>query len=129
MTGDAYGRLYGAMVAAGQAGARDASLRLRLGTVRAAEPLKVDVAGTDQESARFYIADRLLKGHRETVSPSGSLSVSASCPFGSHSGAGVGGGTLVVTLQEPVLRPGDLVLLLTEDDQTFYLIDKVVRLS
>ena len=26
------------------------------------------------------------------------------------------------------LKPGDLVLLLTDDDQTFYLMDKVVHL-
>ena len=34
---------------------------------------------------------------------------------------------LVQTLEEPVLQAGDQVLLLTDDDQTFYLIDKVVR--
>lgn len=34
---------------------------------------------------------------------------------------------LTATLEEPVLQAGDLVLLLTDDDQTFYLIDKVVQ--
>ena len=33
------------------------------------------------------------------------------------------------TLAEPVLKPGALVLLLSEDDQVFYLIDKVVRMT
>lgn len=128
MPGDGYGRLYGAMVAAGREGGRSGTVRLRLGTVLSVEPLRVEVAGTNQEAARFYIADRLVKGHRETVSPSGSLSVSASCAYGVHASAGIGGGTLDVTLTKPVLQKGDLVLLLTEDDQTFYLIDKVVRL-
>ena len=33
----------------------------------------------------------------------------------------------VAAQAEPVLKAGDEVLLLTEDDQTFYLMDKVVK--
>ena len=129
MANDSYGKLYQAMRQAGREAARSGALRLRQGTVLAVNPLKVDVAGTPQEAARFYIADRLRQGHTEKVSPAGSLAVSASCGYGSHQNAGVSGGTLTVTTAAPVLQKGDLVLLLTDDDQTFYLIDKVVRLT
>ena len=40
----------------------------------------------------------------------------------------VHGGNLTLTNSGPVLKPGDQVLLLTEDFQTFFLIDKVVHL-
>lgn len=129
MQNDPYSRIYQAMAAAGREAVPKGALYARLGTVLAAEPLRVDVAGTPQEAERFYLADRLRKGHKEAVSATGSLAVSASCSYGSHSSAGVGGGALTVTNTEPVLKAGDLVLLLTEDDQTFYLIDKVVRLT
>ena len=33
----------------------------------------------------------------------------------------------MLTTSEPVLQQGDNVLLLTDNDQEFYLIDKVVR--
>ncbi len=128
MGGDAFGRLYEAMRRAGSGGA--GGLRVRLGTVLAASPLKIDVAGTTQEAERFYIADRLRKGHGETVALRGG---SGGFSANGHTHAvtldagtlQIGGAELV--LDSPVLRAGDLVLLLTEDDQTFYLLDKVVR--
>ena len=43
----------------------DAGIHLLLGTVKTPEPLLVDVGGTGQEAARFYICDRLLNGHVE----------------------------------------------------------------
>ena len=65
-----------------------------------------------------------MKGHSEKYEASGSLSISTS---GSHSTMNVNGGTLMLTTSEPVLQQGDNVLLLTDNDQEFYLIDKVVR--
>ena len=115
-------------------------LHLRRGPVLGLDPLKIDVAGTPQEAERFFICHRLLKGHQETldlkcteVSARFSLTASCPCPDGGHSGsaASANDGTLtakaVATVAEPVLKEGDIVLLLTEDDQTFYLIDKVVQ--
>ena len=107
-----FGRLYRAMQAASRDGLPSAPVWVRQGTVLSASPLKVDVGGTTQEAGRFYIASRLLNGHSEQVTVSG-LEY---------------GGDATVTRREPALAPGDLVLLLTDDDQTFYLIDKVVHL-
>lgn len=104
---------------------------LMLGTVRTAEPLLVDVGGTNQEADRFYICDRLRAGHQEMVSLRG-----GSGGFSANSethGVSFDPGTLsimstVMSQAAPVLKAGDTVLLLTEDFQTFFLIDKVVHL-
>lgn len=137
MQGDAYSELAGMITEAGQPKGPVGPAHLRLGTVLTADPLKVDVAGTIQEADRFYISHRLVKGHQELLElactgVNGSLSIQASCGYGSHSSMSVHSGTLntphcLATQAEPVLKPGDEVLLLTEDDQVFYLIDKVVK--
>ncbi|WP_312941060.1 hypothetical protein [Oscillibacter sp.] len=61
---------------------------------------------------------------------SGALDISASCPMGSHDSMSILRGTVtlnaVATQDGPVLKAGDEVLLMTADDQTFYIIDKVV---
>lgn len=127
---DAFERIYEAMRKAGGEAAREGAVRIRRGKVLTPLPLSVDVGGTTQEAARFYLCSRLTQGHAETLSLKG--------------GAGgffANGGTHAVSLDagsftltgttaaqaEPALKAGDEVLLLTDDDQTFYLIDKVVR--
>lgn len=144
MRGDAYSELAGMITEAGQPKGPVGPAHLRLGTVLAADPLKVDVAGTIQEADRFYISHRLVKEHWELLrleceNVSQSFSFSSECPHienphGDHQGdpARASGGTLntphcTATQAEPVLKPGDEVLLLTEDDQVFYLMDKVVK--
>lgn len=129
---DGYSRIYEAMRAAGGEGARSGMLRLRLGTVRTTSPLSVEVGGTEQEAERFYLCHRLVQGHAERVALSGG-SGGFSANGGTH-GVSIDAGSLGITqvtqtLEAPVLQAGDLVLLLTDDDQTFYLIDKVVRAS
>lgn len=118
-------------------------IHLLLGTVLSADPLRVDVAGTPQEAERFYVSMRLLKGWKESLDlecseASGRFSLTASCPCpdgGGHNGsaATMENGTVTArcaaTLAETVLKQGDLVLLLSEDNQVFYLIDKVVRMT
>ncbi len=130
MEGDAFEKLYRLMRQAGGEESRAGGLRLRLGTVRGADPLRVDVGGTEQEAGRFYIAERLLQGSREQVTLSGG-SGGFTANGGSHSVSLVADTLRIsdtaLTRAEPVLRPGDRVLLLTEDDQTFYLLDKVVH--
>lgn len=118
MEKDPYNRMVDAMQQAGQGAGKSGALHCYLGTVLSASPLKVDVAGTTQEAAHFYIADSLLQGHTEAVALSG-LTASTGT---------VDGGTATLTAREPGLQAGDLVLLLTDDDQTFYLLDKVVHL-
>lgn len=127
---DGYSRIYEAMRKAGGEGAKSGRLRLRLGTVRAVSPLSVEVAGTEQEAERFYICHRLVRGHTEKIKlADGAGGFSAN---GGTLSVSIDAGTvqitrLTATLEEPVLQAGDLVLLLTDDDQTFYLIDKVVQ--
>ena len=103
-------------------------VRLRIGTVLKTEPLEIDVCGTRQEAAHFYICHRLLQGQVERRNVKGSLAISASCPNGSHSSMIVSSGVLTATVAEGILKKDDLVLLLTDDDQTFFLMDKVVHL-
>lgn len=138
MREDPYSELAGLMREAAQPQGPVGSAHLRLGTVISADPLKVDVAGTSQEAARFYISHRLVKEHQELLrldctGVTEQFSLTASCPLSAHPGwPGSSSGTLntpncVATQAEPVLKPGDEVLLLTEDDQIFFIIDKVVK--
>lgn len=139
MREDPYSGLASLMREAGQPKGPVGPVHLRLGTVVSADPLAVDVAGTPQEAARFYISHRLVKEHRELLrlyctEVSEQFALTAGCPISAHSGssASASGGTLetphcVATQAEPVLKRGDEVLLLTEDDQIFFVIDKVVK--
>lgn len=138
MREDPYSEMIGLMREAGGPKGPVGPAHLRLGTVVSADPLAVDVAGTPQEAARFYISHRLVKEHQELLrldcaDVAEQYSLSVSCPISAHGGSPASSsGTLytprcVATQAEPVLKPGDEVLLLTEDDQTFYLMDKVVK--
>lgn len=140
MQGDAYSELADMMRTAHLTPYGLGPVHLRRGTVLGLDPLRIDVAGTPQEAERFFLSHRLLKGHREIldldctdVSAQFSLTAACPCPDGGHSGsaASAENGTLraraAATIAEPVLQEGDVVLLLTEDDQIFYLIDKVVH--
>ena len=118
MREDPYSGFIRLMQEAGQPKGPVGPVHLRLGTVLSADPLAVDVAGTTQEAGRFYISHRL-----EPVP----------CLVSAHSGhPGSSDGSLytphcVAVQAEPVLKTGDEVLLLTEDDQIFFVIDKVVK--
>jgi len=139
MKEDPYSALCSLMRAAGQPSGPVGPAHLRLGRVLSSTPLTVDVAGTVQEANRFYISHRLMQDHQELLrlectEVNSSFSLFASCPLSGHPGspASTSGGTLTtphcLAMQaEPVLKTGDQVLLLTEDDQTFFLIDKVVK--
>lgn len=110
---DAYSKIYNMMRSAPGDGRAGAPIHIRLGKVLSASPLKVDVAGTTQEAGRFYIAKRLLDGHTAKVDIRWeNMTIDRA----------------TVIRAGPGLAAGDLVLLLTEDDQTFYLMDKVVHL-
>jgi len=117
MQGDPYSRLRRMIRTEGAGAAQEGALRITPGTVLSTSPFTVDVAGTTQEAERVYISARLLQGHTEPVALSG-----LTCATGA-----VDGSEAVLTVRKPVLQAGDTVLLLTNDNQTFYLIDKVVQ--
>ena len=143
MREDAYSSIVSLMRQAAEPSGPAGPIHLLLGKVLSADPLRVDVAGTPQEAERFYVSQRLLKEWKETLDlecsdVSGQFALTASCPCpdgGGHNGsaASMAAGTMTAkcaaTLAETVLKQGDLVLLLSEDDQVFYLIDKVVRMT
>lgn len=138
MREDPYSEMAAMMREAAGPGGPMGPIHLLRGVVLSAEPLRVDAAGTIQEADRIYISHRLVKEHQELLrldcgDVAEQFALSVSCPISAHSGdPGSSTGTLytphcVATQAEPVLKPGDEVLLLTEDDQIFYLIDKVVK--
>jgi len=131
-----------------KAGMGAASVKMRLGSVVTCVPLTVNVAGIVMPTSCLKINERLTKGatwKERIVSESaqyGSLSGNLSGPV-SCAGDGcspqlgpVTGGTLnsadtridaaEVTQLEIDLEVGDRLLLLTEDDQIFYIVMKVV---
>lgn len=129
-----------------QAGLGAAPARMRLGQVVSTVPLKVKVAGLTQPTEALKINERLVKGARwktRTTSPSsdyGGLTGPISGPVSHPPGMGTlvefTGGQVhveetvideaVVEQLELDLAVGDTVLLLTEDDQIFYILMKVV---
>lgn len=132
-----------------QGGVGAAPIKARLGIVTQRVPLKIKVAGIEQPTSVLRINERLVKGAKWKVkitSPTsdyrgltGQLSGPVSCPGGHGSPQldAVTGGQLhstdttidqAVTEQLEIdLEAGDQVLVLTEDDQIFYIVMKVVK--
>lgn len=128
------------------AGLGAVSARLRLGRVIGTKPLSVRVAGVAQPASALKINERLTKGAKwktKITSPSGDFKQLAgpiqgpvNTPYGAGSlteltdgtlhSAGVTVGEATVEQLELDLAVGDEVLLLTADDQMFYIIMKVV---
>lgn len=129
-----------------QAGLGAAPARMRLGEVLTTAPLTVRVAGIPQPTKVLRINERLVKGARwktKTTSSNsdyngltGPVSGPVSTPHGTGALVELTAGQLhstdttideaVVEQLELDLEAGDEVLLLTEDDQMFYIIMKVV---
>lgn len=130
-----------------QAGLGAAPARMRLGKVLQRVPLKVQVAGLPQPAGVLRINERLTKGaawKTKTTSPSsdynrltGPIAGPVSTPHGTgaliaftdgevHSGDTTIDEATVEQL-EIDLEVGDEVLLLTEDDQVFFIVMKVVK--
>ena len=92
------------------------SPRLRMGIVKNGSPLVITVAGINLPAAAFRINAQIGKGtstNVEIVPKSG----------------GILAHEAVVTTTEIGLAAGDQVLLLTEDDQLFYILAKVVDVA
>lgn len=130
-----------------QAGLGAAPARMRLGTVVTAAPLKVRVAGIVQPPSALRLNERLAAGAKwktKTVSPdsdycalTGPVSGPVNTPAGQGSLISITAGQVhsgdttidkaVVKQLEIDLEPDDTVLMLTEDDQIFYIVMKVVK--
>lgn len=136
------------------AGLGAAPCKMRLGKVTQRKPLKVNVMGVEQPTQVLRINERLTDGAKWKVtikSPdsdykdlNGQLEGPVECPGGQgspelgqvtggrlHSGdTAIGkdspGAEAQVEQTEVDLEVGDRVLLLTEDDQVFYIVMKVV---
>lgn len=126
-----------------------APARMRLGVVASKVPISVNVAGIIIPAACLRINEQLVKGHQEKVrltsqdssysGLTGWLSGPISCPggLGSPNLSTVTDGTLhsnetavenaVMEQLELNLSVGDQVLLLTEDDQLFLILCRVVN--
>lgn len=133
--------------ASAQAGLGAVSARMRLGKVISTAPLKVNVAGAVQPASALRINERLVKGARWRVkltSPSsdynaltGPISGPVTTPHGARAlisleDGQVHSGDTVIDQGEAEqleldLAVGDEVLLLTQDDQVFYIVMKVVN--
>ena len=108
---------------------------VRQGMVLSARPLSIKVGGLPipLDGSCVWVNESLVQEHREKLSleePAGSLEGQGSCSDGGTvSGYTVTGGQVETTarLVEPLLQAGDQVVLLSEDDQQFYLVCKVVR--
>lgn len=131
-----------------QAGLGAAPARLRLGRVVSAVPLTVRVAGIVQPTQALRINERLVKGAKwntKTTSPdsqynglTGPIYGPVTTPHGMSTGAleqltdgqvhspDTTIGQATVEQLSLDLEEGDEVLLLTEDDQVFYIVMKVV---
>ena len=152
MDGDPFASMVALMRAQGgedsaQAGLGAAPARMRLGRVVSAAPLSVSVAGLVQPAGALRVNERLVKGARwraRITSPSGGfkglsgpISGPVSTPHGQGSLSQLTGGEVhstdavldeaQVEQLELDLAAGDEVLLLTQDDQIFYIIMKVAR--
>lgn len=130
-----------------QAGLGAVSARMRLGRVVQTEPLTVRVAGMDMPPSALRVNERLVKGARwktKTTSPNsdyngltGPIEGPVITPHGTGALVELTDGQVhstdttvdeaVVEQLELDLEPGDEVLLLTQDDQIFYIIMKVAR--
>ena len=155
MDGDPYSRMISVMrnESAGQSdagGAAQAELgsgpaRMRLGRVVGLDPLQIRVAGMNLPASAFKINERLTDGSTWMMELASENSLYAglkgtlACPCPLDSGGGghqVGGGSLAsdstiireatATQLGLALALGDELLLLTEDDQRFYILMKVV---
>lgn len=86
------------------------AVRMRLGTVTDVSPLTVSIAGVSMPASTLRVNGRLAKG-------------AASAVYIAGSDQSFGASVTQVTL---ALNVGDQVLMLTADDQVFYIVMKVV---
>lgn len=109
-------------------GARPA--KMRLGTVLQRAPLKLRVMGVEQPTEVFYINERLTKGaawKAKITSPGSDYRGLTGSVTGNVHSTDTVIDNATVEQMEIDLNVDDQVLLLTEDDQVFYIVMKVVK--
>ena len=113
MEGDPYTILAGLFDMSNKNDGSGAGLTLRRGTVLTVTPLKIDVkgrAGSITASGSELMINELMLEHTENLVPTGETPAEFEARV------------------TPKLTAGDTVLLLTEDDQVFYVLCKVVTI-
>lgn len=116
--------------ASAQAGLGAIQARMRLGRVVGTAPLTVNVSGLNQPPSALRVNERLVKGARwktKTTSPNSDYRGLSGVVTGQVHSADTVIDEAVVEQLELDLEAGDEVLLLTQDDQVFYIIMKVAR--
>lgn len=120
----------GESYASTQAGLGALQARMRLGRVVSTAPLTVNVAGLIQPPSALRVNERLVKGAKwktKTTSPNSDYrGLSGTVTGQVHSTDTVIDEATVEQL-ELDLEVGDEVLLLTSDDQIFYIVMKVAK--
>ena len=111
MDGNPYSRLVAAMREIPGRSQGGTGLHIRLGTVQSCTPLVVRTAGIDLPASALKINERLTAGSKTKQKIVTATSVLDNAE---------------VTQLSLDLEEGDRVLLLTEDDQMFYIVMKVV---
>lgn len=105
---------------------------LRMGIVTSTAPLVIQSGGIPLSGNDLYV-NRMLLGYGEKVSlqdVNGTLNATCDCEQGSIQKLTVAGGVLSAGINHPLsLAVGDTVALLSEDDQTYVVLCKVVRMG
>lgn len=96
----------------------DSNVIMRVGIVTSVDPPAVAVGGITADGDMLRWNAALLAHEQRVTGPSGLLVLSGS-------GVSVSGGTLTEKVT-PDVKNGDSVLTLSEDDQTFFVVCKVV---
>lgn len=121
---------------AGSERAQSGALRLYLGVVTSVDPLEISVNGTPQRAAdgKLWCNPALLPGQVRKArldGPAGTIGASVDCAMGSISqitAYGSGGLSGTLTLTDPGFSVGDTLILLSPDQQTFYILCKEAHL-
>lgn len=120
----------GESCASTQAGLGSIQVRMRLGRVVSTAPLTVNVAGLIQPPSALRVNERLVKGAKwktKTTSPNSDYRGLSGAVTGQVHSTDTVIDKATVEQLELDLEAEDEVLLLTQDDQVFYIIMKVAR--
>lgn len=128
-------RIMNAVTSASARKARENAVRIRIGTVISVNPVKIRVAETEQDASHFWCDAFLISGYRRMAAAldvNGRLSVVAGCSEGSISSIQINSGLMHLSplqITDAGFSVNDKLLLLSDDDQTFFIISKVVKLE
>lgn len=129
---NAYAQIVDTLGRVGAERAAAGTLRIYLGTVLQVDPLVVDVCGTQQrqDEGRLWCNPALLAGDLGGVLLSDVAGALTIAPIGDSALLTATGGSLRAQARRAsaAFSAGDQLLMLTPDQQTFYILSKEVRL-